>query len=746
MKIRNKLLIVLLSCGLAPLLLHAAVTHRTAAEAIRDLRVARLEAIADQQVRRIEAHLERVKTTAQVGRHYLNVRKNLPILSDPRRTPDGVFRSARQQLDSQLKPLVGAREGIADVLLVADARVVYTVGTQLSPGAGRTLPRALSRLVPAAADGVQLSEVHRIPWRRGRYGLFAAAPVRQGGRVIGLFVLEIDLEAVVRNDQKLPGLGRTGEMLFAIHEGRGAMKFLHRRRHDPPGADPPAVRLAGPTALPMQRAIRGQRGAGSSVDYSGADVMAAWRPVSGLGAGLVVKIDASEALRPVARLQWRAAGLAVGLSAVLLVITLLLARSFARPITAIQEGARVVASGDLTYRLSDSGRRDEIGELSRAFDAMTGRLQATLASRNELQQKERELLAAQEELQRERDSLDKFFSLSLDLLCIAGVDGRFRRVNAAFDALGYSQEVLLSTPFLEFVHPDDRAATVAEVEQLARGIPTVGFENRYRCEDGSYRWLLWSSAPDPSGTLYAVARDITDRRAMEEELRQTLRTAERSNAELEAFAYSVSHDLRAPLRSMDGFSRLLLEDHAHALDGEGRHYLERVRAGAVMMGQLIDGILALSRLSRVGLKREEVDLAEVARRVAASLEEGAPGREVTFVIPGRLPATGDRRLLGSVLQNLLGNAFKFTAGRPAARIELGVTEKREYFVRDDGVGFDDRYADKLFGTFQRLHPASAFEGLGIGLATVQRIVHRHGGRVRAESQLDHGATFFFTLE
>ena len=219
-----------------------------------------------------------------------------------------------------------------------------------------------------------------------------------------------------------------------------------------------------------------------------------------------------------------------------------------------------------------------------------------------------------------------------------------------------------------------------------------------------------------------------------------------ANEELESFAYSVSHDLRAPLRSMGGFSKVLLERHAERLDTKGRHYLERIRAGAATMEQLVDGILELSRISRSELQREEIDLADLARELVASFRRAEPDRQVDFVIPDRLPASGDRHLLGSVLQNLLGNAWKFTAKEAGARIELGLTEQQQYFVRDNGAGFDAAYADKLFGAFQRLHSSAEFEGIGIGLATVRRIVRRHGGDIRAEGVVGEGATFTFTLE
>jgi signal transduction histidine kinase len=229
-------------------------------------------------------------------------------------------------------------------------------------------------------------------------------------------------------------------------------------------------------------------------------------------------------------------------------------------------------------------------------------------------------------------------------------------------------------------------------------------------------------------------------------LEEANRELEGANRELETFSYSVSHDLRAPLRSIEGFSQILLEDYAPQLGEEARGYLGRVRAASRRMALLIDDLLDLSGVTRSALRRQTVDLSAVAREVAAELQKSRPGREVRFVIADGLTANGDPRLLRIALENLLGNAFKFTEKQPHATVEFGADDDRPtYYVRDNGVGFDMAYATKLFGAFQRLHGTENFEGTGIGLATVQRIVQRHGGRVWAEGEVGKGATFFFTL-
>lgn len=236
--------------------------------------------------------------------------------------------------------------------------------------------------------------------------------------------------------------------------------------------------------------------------------------------------------------------------------------------------------------------------------------------------------------------------------------------------------------------------------------------------------------------------------ALNEMLQQAKAATEAVNAELEAFSYSVAHDLRAPLRSIDGFSQALLEDYGEKLPGQGQDYLRRVRTAAQRMGELIDGLLTLSRVGRADLQRVPTDIATVARSIVAQLQQTSPTRKVAFSCPEELVVEGDPVLLRAMLENLLGNAWKFTANKEQATIEIGAIdepEQRVFFVRDNGAGFDMSYADRLFGAFQRLHSTSEFEGTGIGLATVRRIVHRHGGRIWAEGEVGNGAAFFWTL-
>jgi len=299
---------------------------------------------------------------------------------------------------------------------------------------------------------------------------------------------------------------------------------------------------------------------------------------------------------------------------------------------------------------------------------------------------------------------------------------------------------------------------------LERHEPFRDFVYSVRKPDGTLGWNSINGRPvfNPDGSFRGyrgTGNDITERKLAEAsvrhlnetlELRVLERTAslEVSNRELEAFSYSVSHDLRAPLRALDGFSYLLKEEYADRLDEAGQEYLSRIRDASQRMGTLIDDLIELARISRLEMKRVELDLTILAQEVAASLREQAPQRKVTWVMAPDLRANADPVLAKALIDNLVRNAWKFTAERTAARIEVGCTHKdgeTVFFVRDDGAGFDQTYADKLFKPFQRLHDAKRFPGTGIGLATVMRVVRRHGGRVWAEGSPDRGAVFYFTL-
>jgi PAS domain S-box-containing protein len=351
------------------------------------------------------------------------------------------------------------------------------------------------------------------------------------------------------------------------------------------------------------------------------------------------------------------------------------------------------------------------------------------------------------------ESVQEYAILMLDR------DGHIASWNGSAERIkGYKAEEILGQHFSRFYTPED-----LKNGKPARELRIAGDKGKYEEEgwrvrkDGSRFWanVVISAVRGENGTLRGfakVTRDVTERKRAEDEIRKLNVALQEhaaqlgaANKELESFCYSVSHDLRAPLRSIDGFSQALLEDFADKLGEDGRDSLQRVRAATQRMGQLIDDMLNLSRVTRSEMRHEAVDLTAAARAVVAELHKGEPQRRVEFDVAEGVTAQGDARLLRIVLDNLIGNAWKFSGRREQPRIEFGQTSDGSMYVRDNGAGFDMAYAHKLFGAFQRLHAMNEYAGTGIGLATVQRIIHRHGGRVWAEGTVGKGATFFFTL-
>jgi PAS domain S-box-containing protein len=336
------------------------------------------------------------------------------------------------------------------------------------------------------------------------------------------------------------------------------------------------------------------------------------------------------------------------------------------------------------------------------------------------------------------------------------LDGLVTSWNPAAERMyGYSADEIVGRPVTVLCSPG-RAAEVTEIlARIGRGERVLHHETVRQRKDGTVFPVSVTISPvyDERGELIgasSIARDITEQQRAEAELRRRTADLERANRNLESFTYSVSHDLRAPLRELNGFSAALLEDCGDSLGETGRGYAGHITAASDQMAELIDDLLDLSRVSRAAMHLQVVDLGAEAAIIAAELQRSEPDRRVTFTVQQPACVRADPRLIRTVLQNLLENAWKFTSRHDRASIEFGTMPAEDgrtcYYVRDDGAGFDPAYAGKLFSPFQRLHSAREFPGTGIGLASVHQIVERHGGRAWAESAVEAGATFYFTLD
>ena len=481
----------------------------------------------------------------------------------------------------------------------------------------------------------------------------------------------------------------------------------------------------------------------------GNSVMALGRPIGGTPWFLIVEFPDQPLLAHSNQFLQRMLLIDFGLLVMGLAAGVALSRNITRPLRALTEAASTVSSGDDIHAV-DIRQNDELGKLANAFNGMVVKVRDT-----------------QRELERKVQERTLQLEAAPNAMLMVDKSGRITLANSQIEQLfGYDRAELLGQP-IEMLVPERYRGAHPGHRQIFSGQPTARAMGAGRDlfglrKDGSEVPIEIGLSPIQTETgsfVLASIIDITERKQAEEEIRRLneeleQRVAERTaelqavNKELEAFSYSVSHDLRAPLRHINGFSQALLEDCEDKLDDSGKGYLNQVREASHEMAQLIDDVLQLARVTRTEMRREPVNLSELAASVVAELQERETRRKAAVDIETGLSARGDKRLLRIVLTNLMGNAWKFTSQRTEAQVTFGREQQNgetTYFIRDNGAGFDMAYANKLFGAFQRLHTTGEFEGTGIGLATVQRIVHRHGGRVWAEGKVDQGATFFFTL-
>ncbi len=349
--------------------------------------------------------------------------------------------------------------------------------------------------------------------------------------------------------------------------------------------------------------------------------------------------------------------------------------------------------------------------------------------------------SARKKAERERDN---FFNNSMDLLVVVSMEGTIISWNTAWkDLLGYSDDVLEGANIISFIHPDDTGRSQhALTDILGGGEKVISFENRFRTNSGAYCWLLWNAVPVmDKGEVYGFARDITERRRSEEKIR-------RLNGELEAFTYSVSHDLRSPLRAISGYAQILKEDYFHTFDDEAKRVTQIIINGASRMGKLIDDLLDFSRLGRKSLSLTKLNMHEIVDGVFRDLTTDQDNGRLQIKILALTPVHADMTMLRQVWVNLISNAIKYSSKKTVTEIEIGSFSDEDkvcYYIIDKGAGFDMKYSNKLFGVFQRLHKVNEFEGTGVGLALVKRIIERHGGSVWAEGKINEGATFFFGI-
>jgi len=569
---------------------------------------------------RIEAYFDGLKGHIEVSQGFYNIKRNLPVLTRLADDPGNPkFLDAKKMLDAQLQQMQSVSD-LSDIMLVnPQGKVVYSI----RPGHFlKDMSNGVDAEQKAFAEGksrIYFSDVYFDKIEDNRFETLLTAPATDfNGAFIGVIAFEVDMTPVYKLLQNTTGLGNTGEVLIGKRAGN-QVEYLNPLRHDPNAALKRKIDIGNEIGRPMQEAVQGRTGSGLSTDYRGKKVIAAWRYIPSLDWGLVAKIDTKEAFADVTNLR----NLSIALLFIIIVLSGItafsIAHSISEPIKQLSEGAAIIGSGNLDYKIGTI-HKDEIGQLSRTFDKMTQDLKQTLASRDELN------------------------------------------------------------------------------------------------------------------------REIIERKQAQEEL-------VRSNKDLEQFAYVASHDLQEPLRAVSGFVELLRRNLEKSLDEKTHEYMNFSIDGAKRMQSLINGLLEYSRIGTQGQKPQKVNSKEafddaLARLQAAIQESGAK------IAADDLPTVYfDDLQLTRLFQNLIGNAIKFRSDQTP---QIHISAFRQdagwrFAVRDNGIGIEPQYAERIFMIFQRLHTRKIYAGTGIGLSICKKIVERHGGKIWVESTPGRGSTFYFTV-
>lgn len=589
----------------------------------------------------------------------------------------------------------------------------------------------------------------------------ASAPISSTeGKLIAVLAGQVDLDELNNIILRRTGLHQSDDVFLV----NSAHFFITQPRLIPD----PAVLIRGIYTEAVNACLNQTNGEIDTIDYRGipAIIVYRWLPTQQLC--LITKIDQQEAYAPT-----RSLGSTMILTGLVVLFlgslgAIFLSRNITKPVFELANGTKQLAQGNLDHRINVT-TTDEMGRLGAAFNLMA----ETIAEKDarlrgwaeELEHKVAErtadLLASESQFRALSIRQEAILSAVPDILMEVDNNKIYTWANPA--GIGFFGDEVIGKEAGFYFEGDQNIYNT--VKPLFAGEEEVIYvESWQRRKDGEKRLLAWHCMmlKDNDGKVTGAlssAIDITERKQADEEVRrlnQDLellvqeRTAELTliNKELEAFSYSVSHDLRAPLRALDGFSLAILEDYSDKLDEVGKKYLNRIREASQKMSNLIDSMLILSRVTKTDLALTEVNLTVLSEEISTELTKHNPDRKVTWKIEPGMTVTADTVLIKNVLENLLGNAWKFTSKHLSATIEVGSIHKNGeviYFVRDDGAGFDMQYASKLFGAFQRMHSTAEFDGTGIGLATVNRIIIKHGGRIWAEGKQEIGATFYFTL-
>ena len=569
----------------------------------------------------------------------------------------------------------------------------------------------------------------------GMYSMFVLVPVKKSGKTTAVLAMQFENEDInsLTEDTGVPE--QTTEILAGIKDGNNII-FINKLKRDKRAAFVRTVTIGGKLGRPIQNAVEGKTGAGVGSDYYGKSVAAAWTYIPALQWGIVCKKDMREVMQPVLSLGliYFIIGLFMIFISVLSAVRL--SEKITTPVITIAKAAKKVASGSLTERV-DVKTGDEIEDLALDFNAMAARLE--------------------EDIGRLEESEERFrsaFEQAAVGMVYCTPEGRFSRVNSLFCSMtGYTEDEIMKLNFRDITYPDDVQGYVEFAEKLISGeMDSYKHEKRYVKKSGEVFWIrLFTTMirnPDRSPKHFmGVVEDISAKKKAEEELNAVVEELKRSNSDLEQFAYISSHDLQEPLRSIAGYLQLFDKKYRGKFDNDADSYINSTIAAAERMRDIINDVLQYSRISKKNEPFSEVDVNEAVAQACLNTRDTIESGGAVIIYSGLPRVYGDFGQIARLFQNFISNSVKFR-GKEPPRIEITARENsKDYIfkVKDNGIGIEPQYAEKVFAIFQRLHSRREYPGTGIGLAVCKKIVERHGGRIWLESEPEKGAEFCFTI-
>ncbi len=773
MRISLRLNIIFLCLVAIPMFFVGTLIYSNAREKLLNNVTEKLDLIATLSVERISNSLNELRDEIQIVQDYYNIKLNLPFLiaaGNNGQSPEYI--QAKEMLNDQLRAWLVNKKNIYDLMLVApDGKIVYAVNPEHeAQELGKPLPDPENLAFKNGKKDFYITDVFINDRDINVASMLVTGPVYDlEGKYTGVIALEVNMAFLTEWMNEKTDFGYSGEAYLInkdklmISESRFIDNAVLNIKVDTENARSCFLHAGNGKKNKNVEKVSSELAYEIFPDYRGIKVFGTHVYIPEFQWGLLVEIDYEEAIAPINNIKTLSIIITIIVLGIAFVVSFSTTQGLTKPIKELHKGTEIIEKGNLDYKVGTSSK-DEVGQLSRAFDKMIVSLKKVTENlKKEIftHKKSEEALKESETRLNEAQQIAHIGSWELDLITntLHWSDEVYRIFDLEPQQFDPTYEA-----FLDNIHPDDREFVNNAYTESVKNKKTYDIIHRLLLKDGTLKFVNErcetfyndnGKAVRSIGTVQNVTRRIQAeeelkkyQQRLEELVEERTKELETANKELEAFSYSVSHDLRAPLRAIDGFTRILMDDYVSKLDKEGKRLGSVIRKNSKKMGQLIDDLLTFSRLGRTSMIYSKIDIGNMVNAIYHEATNPEQHKRIKISIAELPQVEGDTNMIRQVWMNLISNAVKFSSQRKQAIISVTSQEEKNkitYCIKDNGAGFDMKYVDKLFGVFNRLHSDKEFEGTGVGLALVQRIIRRHDGNVWAEGEVDKGASFYFFL-